>query len=95
MTQVTALKTRWSTALLALGATLALAGSARAADLPTRLDQLNQREKQLLEKLDATQQRQRDIENQLEGLRRRKQFMLDEMAARKPAAPKATPAATP
>jgi uncharacterized coiled-coil DUF342 family protein len=64
-----------------------------AADIQVKIDQLNQREKQLIEKLDALQQRERYIQNQLDEVRHRKDYLLNQQAVRKPG--KAAEAATP
>ncbi len=74
---------------------LLLAGGARAADLQTRLDQLNQREKQLLQKLEAVQQRERDLQERLDEVRLLKQAILNKLEVRKLGTQAATPAATP
>jgi cell division protein FtsB len=71
---------------------LAAAGVALGVDAKARLDQLNQREKQLIEKLDSVRQRERYLETQLEDLRRRKQDLLDKREVVAPGAPAATPA---
>ena len=86
---------RVSLAVLALGVTLSFAGGARGTDLQTKLDQLNEREKQLIEKLETARQREREIETKLEELRRHKQEILAKQTARKPGSPEASPAPTP
>lgn len=50
----------------------------------SRLDELNAREKQLIEKLEAVRQRERDLESRLEDIRRRKQVLIDKQTARHP-----------
>jgi uncharacterized coiled-coil DUF342 family protein len=72
---------------------LTLTAAAFAADIQLKIDQLNQREKQLIEKLDALQQRERYIQNQLDEVRHRKDFLLNQQAVRKPG--KAAEAPTP
>jgi len=74
------------------------AAAAPATDIQTKIDQLNQREKELIEKLEATQQRVKEIETKLEAVRQRKQELASKQAARRlgasPAAPP-NPAPTP
>jgi cell division protein FtsB len=74
---------------------LAAAGVALGVEVKTRLDQFNEREKQLIEKLESVRQRERYIETQLEDLRRRKQDLLDKREVVAPGAPAATPASDP
>jgi uncharacterized protein (DUF3084 family) len=61
---------------------LAAASGALAADIQAKIDQINAREKQLIEKLEAAQQRVRDIENKLAVVRQRKQELLNKQALR-------------
>ena len=77
-----------------------LRGSAGlAVDLQARLQQLNQREKQLIEKLEGLQQRERDVQEKLDEIRVLKQAILNKIGVQKPGAagspPPPTPAATP
>ena len=69
-----------------------LAAAAPAADVQTKIDQLNQREKELIEKLEATQQRVKEIQTKLEAVRQRKQELMSKQAVRQLGA---SPAATP
>ena len=71
---------------------IVLAAAAPAADVQTKIDQLNQREKELIEKLEATQQRVKEIETKLEAVRQRKQDLASKQAVRRLGA---SPAATP
>ncbi len=66
-----------------------------AADLGAKIEQTNEREKQLIEKLESLRQRERYIESQLEQVRQRKQELLNKQAGKPVHAPGATPAATP
>jgi len=68
----------------------ALGTPASAADLQTKIDQLNQREKELIEKLEATQQRIKEIETKLEAVRERKQELQSKLRQLGP-----SPATTP
>ena len=80
---------------VAAGVHLALAVAASAADVQTKIDQLNQREQQLIEKLDAAQQRVKAIENKLAAIRQRKQELLNKQAMRQLGkSPAATPSVT-
>ena len=85
--------------LLALGVTCAVVRTGFAADVQSKLDQLNEREKQLIQKLEAAQQRVRDIESRLEEVRHRKQYVLNQQAQRtagkRDTAPAASPVPTP
>lgn len=72
-----------------------LARGVLAADVQAKLDQLNQREKQLLEKLDAVQQRERYLQTQLEEVRHRKEYYLDQLTVRQPGKQEGSPAQTP
>ncbi len=72
-----------------------LATGALGADVQAKIDQLNQHEKQLIEKLEAVRQRERYIESKLEELRRRKQALLSKQTGLPVKAPGATPVATP
>ncbi len=73
----------------------ALAHGALGADLSAKIEQINEREKQLIEKLDAVRQRERYIESQLEQVRQRKQELLSKQAGKPVQAPGGTPPATP
>ncbi len=64
-------------------------------DLAAKIEQTNEREKQLIEKLEGLRQRERYIESQLEQVRQRKQELLSKQAGKPVQAPGATPAATP
>ena len=55
------------------------------------VDKLNQRERQLLDKLEDVQQREREIQTKLEDVRQRKQTYLSRVATRQPQAPVTTP----
>jgi phage shock protein A len=61
---------------------IVLAAAVPAGDVETKIDQLNQREKELIEKLEATQQRVKEIETKLEAVRQRKQDILSKQAVR-------------
>jgi len=66
------------------------------ADVQAKIEQLNQREKQLIEKLEDVRQRERSIESKLEEVRRHKQALLSKQAGRRPVkVPGATAAPTP
>lgn len=88
---------RWCTVLSFIcSAQLALASATPRSDAQTQLDQLNQREKHLLEKLDDTRQRERYLESQLEVLRHHKEALLKKQGGGLPVqVPGATPASTP
>ncbi|MFI5395300.1 MAG: hypothetical protein ACHQ9S_07170 [Candidatus Binatia bacterium] len=75
---------------------LAATGAALGDDAKARLEQLNEREKQLIEKLETLRQRERYIETQLEGLRYRKQQLLNKQGVVvAPRASAGTPSSTP
>ena len=78
-----------------LSATLLLARGVFAVDLHARLDQLNQREKQLLEKLEGLRQRERDVQEKLDEVRVLKQSILDKLQPQKPGTQAASPLPTP
>jgi len=78
-----------------LGASLLLALGAFAVDLQARLDQLNQREKQMIEKLDGLRQRERDVQEKLDEVRVLKQSILDKLQPQKPGTQATPPAPTP
>ena len=78
---------------LTLALSLMLSVAAPAADTQGKLDQLNAREKQLIEKLETLRQRERAIEDKLQEIRQRKQKLLGEQEVVKPGAPEATPSA--
>lgn len=82
-------------ALVALSFDLAVAPDVLAADMQVKLERLNQREKQLIEKLEAVRQRERDIQTRLEEVRHRKQSLLDQQEVHKPGSHEATPALPP
>ena len=75
------------------GIQMMLAAGALGADVPARIESLNEREKHLIEKLEDIRQRERYIESQLEEVRRLKQVLLDKQGGNLPVkAPGATPA---
>ena len=78
-----------------LGAHLLLVRGALAVDLHARLEQLNQREKQLIEKQEGLRQRERDIEEKLDEVRVLKQSILNKLEAQKPGVQQAPPTAAP
>jgi len=78
-----------------VGSLAALAGRVSAADVQAKLDQLNQREKQLIEKLEAAQQRERDIQSRLDEVRHRKEYLLNQQALHKPGHHNESPSPTP
>jgi chromosome segregation ATPase len=80
---------------LLCGMQMMLATGALAADVQAKIEQLNQREKQLIEKLDALRQRERFVETKLEEVRRRKQALLRQQTGLPVKAPGATPEPTP
>ncbi len=57
----------------------------------TRLEALQQREAQLIQKLEALRERERDIETRLEQTRALKQMLVSRQPVRKPGAQDATP----
>ncbi len=57
----------------------------------TRLEQINEKERRLLEKLDAVHKRERDIENRLEQVRMYKQMLLARQGVIKPGTQGMTP----
>jgi chromosome segregation ATPase len=77
------------------GMQMILATGALGVDVQTKIDELNQREKQLIEKLEAVRQRERYIESNLEAVRRRKQALLSKQTGLPVKAPGATPMLTP
>jgi hypothetical protein len=82
--------------LFICGIQMMLATGALGADVQAKIEQLNQREKHLIEKLEDIRQRGRYIESQLEEVRRRKQVLLSQQGGNLPVKiPGATPAPTP
>jgi len=78
------------------GIQMVLATGALGADVHAKIEQLNQREKQLIEKLEAVRQRERSVESKLEEVRRRKQALLRKQTGALPVkVPGATAAPTP
>ena len=77
------------------GIQMVLATGAPGADVQAKIEQTNQREKQLIEKLEAVRQRERYLESQLEAVRRRKQALLSKQAGLPVKVPGTTPAPTP
>jgi xanthine dehydrogenase iron-sulfur cluster and FAD-binding subunit A len=77
------------------GVQMILAAAALGTDIQAKIDKLNQREKQLIEKLEAVRQRERYIESKLEAVRRRKQALLSERTGLPVKVPGATPVPTP
>jgi TolA-binding protein len=78
------------------GIQMMLATGALGADVQAKIEQLNQREKQLIEKLEDIRQRERYVESQLEEVRRRKQALLNKQGGNLPVkVPGATAAPTP
>ncbi len=65
------------------------------ADLAAKIEQTNEREKQLIEKLESLRRRERYIELQLEQVRQRKQELLSKQVGKPVQAPGATPPAAP
>ena len=61
----------------------------------SRLERLNQRERQLSQKLDGLRERARAVETQLEEVRLLKQTLLGRQAVRRLDSPEAAPAGTP
>ncbi len=59
--------------------------------IEARLEQINEKEKRLLEKLEAVRQRQRDLESRLEEVRTYKQMLLSRQPVSRPGQPGATP----
>ena len=81
-------------ALMALGVYLVLAAAASGADVQDKIDQLNAREKQLIEKLEGLHQRVRALEDKLDAIRNRRQQLLEKQAVRQLGkSPAATPSA--
>jgi cell division protein FtsB len=80
---------------LLCGIQMMLATGTFGADVQAKIDQLNQRERQLIEKLEALRQRERFIETKLEEVRRRKQALLRKQTGLPVKAPGMTPAPTP
>jgi DNA repair exonuclease SbcCD ATPase subunit len=76
---------------LLCGVQMILATGALGGDVQAKIEELNQREKHLIEKLEDVRQRERYIESKLEAVRRRKQALLSRQAGK---APGATPAPT-
>jgi phage shock protein A len=77
--------------LVAASIQLALAAGVYAADVQAKIDQLNAREKQLIEKIDALQQRQRYLQDKLDEVRHRKEVLLNRKTVQRPGQPEATP----
>ena len=77
------------------GIQMMLATGALGADGQAKIEQLNQREQQLIEKLEAVRQRERVIETKLEDVRRRKQALLSKQTGLPVKVPGATPVPTP
>jgi hypothetical protein len=63
--------------------------------IEARLEQINEKEKRLLEKLEAVRQRERDLESRLEAVRTYKQMLLNRQVVSRPGKPGATPTAIP
>jgi len=82
--------------LLIIAMILTYAPAARAAsgDIKTKIEQLNEREKVLLEKLEATQQRERDLQSRLDEVRHRREFLQNQQQVHKPGQHAATPVPT-
>jgi chromosome segregation ATPase len=80
---------------LLCGIQIMLATGALGADVQAKVEELNQREKHLVEKLEEVRQRERYIESKLEAVRRRKQALLSKQTGLPVKAPGATPAPTP
>jgi chromosome segregation ATPase len=78
-----------------IGAVAVLATGALGTDAQVKIDELNQREKQLIEKLEAVRQREQYIESKLEEVRRRKQALLSKQTGLPVKVPGATAAPTP
>jgi prefoldin subunit 5 len=76
--------TLWASVLLSTGAV--------AADTQSKLAELNEREKNMIEKLEGLRQRERALEDKLQQIRRRKQALLGKPVV-KPGAPADTPTA--
>jgi hypothetical protein len=82
--------------VMIVGAQRVLPGKARMLFTGgSRLDRLNQRERQLMQKLDGLQARTRAVETQLEEVRSLKQALLGRQAVRRLAPREANPAPTP
>ena len=77
------------------GIQMLLAPGAFGADTHAKIEQLKQREKQLIEKLEAMRQRERDIETKLEQVRHRKEALLSKERGLPVKVPGATPVPTP
>jgi hypothetical protein len=71
----------------------ALPGARRAATTASRLERLNERERQLLDKLEALRQREREVEGKLEEIRALRQALRERQGGRPRGA--ATPAVRP
>ncbi len=90
------MRLRWLLILLLVGAVQAVSSPAIfGADLAAKIEQTNEREKQLIEKLEGLRQRERYIESQLEQVRQRKQELLSKQAGKPVQAPGATAPPTP
>ena len=73
-----------------------LATGALGADVQAKIEGLNQREKELIERLEAVRQREQYIESKLKDVRRRKQALLNKQGGHLPVkVPGATAAPTP
>jgi prefoldin subunit 5 len=78
------------------GAVAVLATGALGADVQAKIEEVNRREKQLIEKLEELRQREQYIESSLEQVRRRKQALLSKQGGSLPVkVPGATPPPTP
>lgn len=89
------MRVRWSFVLLLICiSAVAVTPAIFGADLAAKIEQTNEREKQLLEKLEGLRQRERYIETQLEQVRQRKQELLSKQGGKPVQAPGATPPAT-
>jgi hypothetical protein len=79
-----------------IGAVTVLRTGALGTDVQAKIEEVNQREKQLIEKLEALRQREQYIESSLEQVRRRKQALLSKQGGNLPVkVPGATAAPTP
>jgi prefoldin subunit 5 len=81
---------------IVIGAVAVVATGALGADVQAKIDELNQREKHLIEKLEEVRQREQYIESKLKDVRRRKQALLNKQGGGLPVkVPGATAAPTP
>lgn len=72
------------------------ATGALGTDVQAKIEEMNQREKRLIERLEAVRQREQYIESKLKKVRRRKQALLSKQGSHLPVkAPGATVAPTP